>query len=312
MIPTVAPMTIPENIPQPRPTSGVALSSIGLVVHPTRSIGEPVSELQEWSGQRGVNLVQIRGFSDEQRVAAQGDAADCDLIVSIGGDGTTLAAVRAGVAAGRPVLGIACGSLGALTSVAVGGATRALERFRSGDWVAKSLPALDVQREDGEPVLAFNDIAIVRAGDGQVRVTAHVDGALFARISGDGCIVSTPVGSSAYSLSAGGPLLAPATGAFVLTPLSVHGGSCPPFVIAAGSQLVLDTTAGYGGARLEVDGQMADTHTGRMTIGLRTGVATVVAFADQEPLIAGLRRRQIITDSPRILAEDARLREFCD
>jgi NAD+ kinase len=305
-------MSIPEHILEPRRAVGAVPSCIGLVVHPTRPMDEPLAELRDWAGRRGVDLVQIRGFAHQQQVAADGEAADCDLIVSIGGDGTALAAIRAGLSADRPVLGVACGSLGVLTAVGVDGITRALERFSAGDWVAKSLPGLDVHRDAGEPVLALNDIVIVRAGEGQVRVNAQVDGALFARISGDGCIVSTPLGSSAYSLSAGGPLLAPATNAFVLTPLSPHGGSCPPLVIAAGSQLVIDTTAGYGGARLEVDGQVADSHRGQMTIGLRTDVVRVVAFSDQEQFIAGLRQRKIIADSPRILAEDDRLGRRCD
>jgi NAD+ kinase len=133
-----------------------------------------------------------------------------------------------------------------------------------------------------------------------------VDGALFGRIAGDGCIVSTPVGSSAYALAAGGPLVAPGAGAYLFTPLPTHGGSCPPFVIAAASELQLDISAGHGGARLEVDGQISDRAVEPMTIGFRPDVARLVTFADQEPFLTGLRRRQIITDSPRIIAEDIR------
>jgi NAD+ kinase len=305
-------MSIPENtIDSGPPTHGMP-SCIGLVVHPTRSLEEPLAELREWAAHNAVELVQISGFDHQQQVADKGDPGGCDLIVSVGGDGTTLAAIRAGVDADRPVLGVACGSLGVLTAVTVGHIKSALDRFGSGDWVANSLPALDVKREAGAPLLALNDLVIVRAGEGQTRIRVSVDGALFARISGDGCIVSTPLGSSAYTLSAGGPLLAPATNAFVLTPLSPHGGSCPPFVIGAGSELVLDTAAGYGGARLELDGQVADLHMGRMTIAMRPDVATVVSFDGQEQFIAGLRQRKIIADSPRILAEDARSESQCD
>jgi NAD+ kinase len=298
-------MSKQQNIVERSPTQATP-ACIGLVVHPTRSVATPMRELRGWAGQRSVDLVQLRAFADQQQVAAQGDATDCDLILSIGGDGTTLAAIRAGIGAGRPVLGIACGSLGVLTAVGADGVVRAVERFRAGDWVPRSLPGLDVWRDLGEPMLAVNDIVVVRDGAGQVRVSAHVDGALFARFSGDGCIVSTPVGSSAYALSAGGPLLAPDTNTYVLTPLPTHGGSCPPLVLGAGSQLSLDAVAGYGGARIEIDGQVADSRIGQLTIGLRPAVTTIVGFDDQEPFIAGLRRRQIIADSPRILAEDAR------
>jgi NAD+ kinase len=128
-------------------------------------------------------------------------------------------------------------------------------------------------------------------------------------VVGDGCIVSTPLGSSAYALAAGGPLLTPNTDAYLLTPLATHGGSRQPLVIAAESRLTLEIATGaaaaaaVGGARLEVDGQIVGAHPERLTIELRPGVATMVEFADQEPLFEALRRRQIITDSPRVIAD---------
>ena len=155
-------------------------------------------------------------------------------------------------------------------------------------------------------MVAVNDIVVVRAGEGQIRVRVLVDGTLYARVAGDGCVVSTPLGSSAYGLSAGGPLLASGTNAFAFTPLYSHGGVCPPLVVAGESELQLITTPGYGGARLEVDGQPIDAQAEELTVRLRPAVATVVAFDDQERFITGLRRRQIIADSPRFLAEDAR------
>jgi NAD+ kinase len=264
-----------------------------------------LDELRHWAELNGARLVQIRAIYEQQRVAEEGTAEDCDLIVAIGGDGTTLAAIRAGVAAGRPVLPVACGSLGILTSVEAPKLVVATERFGRGEWTPRLLPALDIAREAGPPLLAFNDVAIVRGGVGQVRVTAEVDDRVFARIAGDGCIVSTPVGSSAYALAAGGPLLDPDIEALLITPLTVHGGSCPPFVVGPGSAIRLDATTGYGGARLELDGQVADAVDGPVTVSLRPGVATLVGFPDQEPLLSVLRRRQIITDSPRIVAEEA-------
>jgi NAD+ kinase len=137
-------------------------------------------------------------------------------------------------------------------------------------------------------------------------VASRVDGTLFSRLAGDGCIVSTAVGSSAYSLAAGGPLLAPGADAYVLTPLPTHGGSRQALVVAAASELMLDVGTGYGGARLEIDGQVAGTNPHLLTIRLRPGVARLVAYADQEPLFALLRRRGIVADSPRIVADASR------
>ncbi len=278
---------------------------IGVVVHPSRAIDEPLAELRQWAGRHGVSVVQVSAPCQQRQIAAHGDVEACDLIVSIGGDGTMLAAMRAGVVAARPVLGVACGSLGALATVAANGVARALERFSRGDWVPRSLPALDIARDLGDQLFALNDVAIVRAGEGQICLTAHVDGTLFARIAGDGCVVSTPIGSSAYALAAGGPLVTPDMHAFVLTPLPTHGGSCPPLVVQAASEIRLATTPGHGGARLEIDGQVADTKVALLAIRFRPAVATVVAFADHEPFLTGLRRRQIVADSPRFLAEDA-------
>ena len=172
------------------------------------------------------------------------------------------------------MLGVSCGSLGVLTAVGSEALPAALDRFRGGDWTPRVLPALAVARPDGPDLFALNDVSIVRDGIGQVRVTSRVDGVLFSRLAGDGCIVSTPLGSSAYSLAAGGPLLAPGTDAYVLTPLPAHGGWRQPLVvrrrIRAGTQVI---TAGIGGARLEIDGQVAASEPHTLTIRLRPGVA---------------------------------------
>jgi NAD+ kinase len=295
-------------VSSPQPAVGedadVTPRRIGLVVHPTRSVDQPLRLVREWTEAHGVEIVQVPATYNQRRVAEEGDAAASDLIVSIGGDGTTLAALRSGAAARRPVLGIACGSLGALATVPVPDVTRSLDRFRRGEWQPRTVPALAVTRPDGEPLFALNDVAILRAAGGQARVTAYVDGSLYARIAGDGVVVSTPIGSSGYTISAGGPLLAAGLAGFVFTPLPKHGGFVPPLVIAPQSVLQLDVAAGFGGARLEIDGQVADARASSLTIRFRDGAATMVSFPDQETLLAGLRRRRIIVDSPRVAAED--------
>jgi len=282
------------------------LRRIGVVPHPARMINGPLRALDAWAEEHGADVVQIAVRGQEQEVAEPGQVADCDLVLAIGGDGTMLAAIRAALGAGRPVLGLACGSLGVLTAIEADGLGTALNRFSGGDWRPRRLPALVVSRDGADELLAFNDIALVRAGIGQVRVTTEVDGVLFSRLAGDGCIVSTPLGSSAYALAAGSALLTPETDAYLLTPLPTHGGSRHPLVISAGSELRLEATPGIGGARLEVDGQIAQTDPPVLTVGLRRDVATLVAFPEQEHLFASLRRRQIIVDSPRILADDGR------
>lgn len=306
----------------PLPTADTAATTprahvprrVGLVVHPSRNVDEPLRVVREWADENGIELVQAPAATSQRRVAEEGDPGQSELIVSVGGDGTTLAALRTGAVAGRPVLGIACGSLGALATVSVRDAKRSLERFGRGEWIPRRFPALSVGRGEGgagEDLFALNDVTVVRSSGGQVRMTVLVDGSLYARIAGDGGVVSTQIGSSGYAISAGGPLLNSGLAGFVFTPLSKHGGFCPPLVIGAGSELEIDVAAGFGGGRLEIDGQVADERVGSLTIGLHPDVATMVSFPDQEPLLAGLRRRGIILDSPRLVVEGNRGGDAC-
>jgi NAD+ kinase len=201
---------------------------------------------------------------------------------------------------------VACGSLGALTTVPAHHIGAALDRFARGDWVEKRLPALTVHVE-GDPVdQAFNDLVLVRQGEGQLRVSARVDGTLFARFAGDGCIACTPVGSSAYTIAAGGPLLPVGLRAFALTPLPTHGGFRPPLVVHGESELELEVISGFGGSRLEIDGQIRKFVAKKLSIRFQENAATVVDFPDQHPFLTQLRNRGIISDSPRIIADDER------
>jgi NAD+ kinase len=287
-------------------TADRTLTYIGLVVHPVRDVSKPLDALEHWARDREIKVVSVSVPGQGPQHLEQRGAEECDLVVAIGGDGTTLAATRAAADAGCPVLGVACGSLGALTAVSAGDVEAALARYADGDWEARALPALAVTVPEGDGFRAFNDVIVIRDGDGQVRTTATVDGALFARLAGDGVIVSTPVGSSAYTIAARGPLLAPGLEAIALTPLPTHGGFCPPLVVGAQSQIELDIKASHGGFRLEVDGRTWDTRPQKLAITLECEAATVVGFPGAESHLTGLRDRGIVLDSPRIVAEDRR------
>lgn len=295
-----------HEVLEPEPAPRAMPSRLGLVVHPSRAIEGPLGELRRWADSHDIELVQVHTLPDQQRVADEGDPEECDLLVAIGGDGTTLGALHAGVIAARPVLAVACGSLGVLTTVPAGAMLEAIERFVQGDWVPRLLPGLEIHGELGLRLLALNDLAVVRAGPGQTRLIVELDGHVFARIAGDGCVVSTPVGSSAYTLAAGGPLVTPDLDAFVITPLPTHGGSCPPLVVSATSSLRLQMVPSYQGARLELDGQRAGMLDDPLTITFRKAVATVVKFPSQDSMLEVLRGRGIITDSPRIVVDEQR------
>ena len=256
----------------------------------------------------GVEVVQVAVPGQDREVADAGDSASCDLVVAIGGDGTALAALHAAARVGRPVLGVACGSLGALTAIGVDDLREALESVSAGDWRPRRLNGLEVS-EDGERTkVAINDVVVVRRGASQVAIDIRVDGQLYVRYAGDGIVVATALGSSAYTMASGGPVLAPGSDAFVLTPLAPHGGCCPPLVVGAASTVTVTVEPGYYGARLEFDGRAVEEQPRLLSISRMEGYATLVALGDDEPMLAGLRRRRIIIDSPRVLARDDRAR----
>src|SRR5215213_1134859 len=138
---------------------------IGLVVHPRRELGGALATLRDWAQRQDAELLQIASPAMDQEVARAGEAADCDLVVALGGDGTTLAALRAAAPAGLAVLGVACGSLGALTAVTADRLDDALDRLERGDWEERRLPALVIEH-DGDTMMALNDLVLVRAGAG--------------------------------------------------------------------------------------------------------------------------------------------------
>lgn len=283
------------------------MQRIGLVVHPTREIGRPLATVTEWAGRGAIEVVQLRvGDGRQKRVVAPfGEVQACDLVVAIGGDGTVLTALRAAAPNSTPVLGVACGSLGALTSVMASELTEALNRFEAGSWTPRNLPALEAS-VDGETVAwAVNDFALVRRA-GQLVVDVSVGDELYARLAGDGVIAATALGSSAYSMAAGGPVLVPETSAFVVTPLVPHGGCAPPLVVRRGLAVTLDAHPGYSGFDVEIDGHVGRVEGTRFVLELVESMATLVAVGEPDLGLAALRRRGLITDSPRVLARDDR------
>ena len=284
--------------------------AIGVVVHPRRPIDNAIDAIREWAASEDRPMGQIPVDGQERRVADPIDVSGCGIIVAVGGDGTVLAALHAAAERDVPVFGVACGSLGALTSVKASDIADALQRVSAGEAEARPLPALVVKR-DGEMIgEAFNDLAVVRRGGGQIIVDADVGGGQYASFAGDGVVVATPLGSSAYTLAAGGPLVV-ADDVVVLTPLAPHAGFIPPLVAGASMPVSLTVDGGWHGARLELDGRVVE-QTGegeesswRIELSLRPGAVTLLDL-DGETLIAGLRRRGVITDSPRVGARAAR------
>jgi NAD+ kinase len=280
---------------------------IALVVHPTREIAATLGALERWTEGHGLEIVQIPALGGNDReVARRADLEPGDLVVALGGDGTVLAALRAAARKDAPVLGVACGSLGALTAVQADRLVQALERVTKGDWEARRLPALAVNPGNDPDVWALNDFVVSRRGAGQLVASLSVDDELYVRLAGDGLIVATALGSSAYSMAAGGPLLASGTPAFVCTPLAMHGGSAPPLVVPATSTVRVEVHPGFAGFDIELDGHIYPLQALDYRVSLHPEKVSLVSFGELGIGLSGLRKRRLITDSPRVLARDDR------
>jgi NAD+ kinase len=227
-------------------------------------------------------------------------------VVAVGGDGTVLAALHAAAPKRAPVLGVACGSLGALSAVTADRLEEGLGRLWAGDWRAKSLPALAIAEDGGPDEWAANDFVVVRRGAGQLVAEITVDDELYARTAGDGLIVATAMGSSAYSMAAGGPVLAAGAAAFVCTPLAMHGGSAPPLVVSGDAVVRIVVSPSFAGFDVEIDGRERRGSGLRFRLSLDPDRLTLVSFGPSGRGLAGLRKRGLITDSPRVLAREAR------
>jgi NAD+ kinase len=285
------------------------LRRVALVVHPARPVDGALETLTRWAAAHGVDVVQLAVDGDRHRdVAPLGTVEDGDLVVAVGGDGTVLAALRAAAAKGAPVLGVACGSLGALTAVAAEQLADKLGRVWDGEWTARSLPALSIRSADGRQEWAANDFVVVRRGAGQLVADVAVDDELYARVAGDGVVVATALGSSAYSMAAGGPVLAAGTAAFVVTPLAMHGGSAPPLVVPGDAVVTVEVRPGFAGFDVEIDGRQRVGEARRFELALHPDKLTLVTFGTAGRGLSGLRRRRLTTDTPRVLARDDRAR----
>jgi NAD+ kinase len=242
----------------------MAIRSVGLCVkesHP--DAGGTVRGLGKWLEARGLRVVLdedagvLVGAPGRPRDAL---AAEVDLIVVLGGDGTLLSVARATGHRPVPILGVNLGTLGFLTEVTADEVYAALERVLSGDVRIEERMRLDVvaRRDDGEigNWLALNDAVITsQALARMVHLEATIDGTKISTYHADGLIVATPTGSTAYSLSAGGPIVDPNMAAMVLSPISPHTLTQRPLVLPADRTIEIHPQPHGVGLQLTVDGQ---------------------------------------------------------
>jgi NAD+ kinase len=189
-------------------------------------------------------------------------AQEVDLLISIGGDGTMLTAARRVAGATVPILGVNLGRLGFLTDVLPEQIDVAIEAVLNGDYIAdeRLLLRATLVRENAGPdeagsTLAFNDVVLQKGSSGRMfDFDTLVGGTFVNRHSGDGLIVATPTGSTAYALSCGGPIIEPSVAALVMVPICPHSLSDRPLVIPASSKVEI-TLADSEPAYVSCDGE---------------------------------------------------------
>jgi len=185
------------------------------------------------------------------------DVIDCDLLVSIGGDGTLLDSARFVAGLETPVLGINTGRLGFLSTVGFDEAPRALDAVFDGSFYIdlRSMIKADCpQLELGPKPFALNEVSILnRDRNSMVRIHVEADGVFLNTYWADGLIVATPTGSTAYSLSCGGPIVSPDSQSFILTPIAAHNLTMRPVIIADKSTLTLRAEGRSPGFLLTID-----------------------------------------------------------
>lgn len=239
----------------------MSLKKVGIVLRPsTPELKEIFFEVKRIFESHGL-VVKIDNISGGM-IGVLGQEFDimcreCDLLVTIGGDGTLISAVRRSHAHGKPVMGIHAGKLGFLADMATEELDAFLSRIHVGEYRIDEramLQAVIMTRDGEKRVVAFNDIVITRPSISKmIHVETFVDNRPFNTYYGDGVIISTPTGSTAYNLSAGGPVLFPLTKVFALTPICPHSLTQRPVVLPG--QFDVEFKTPDSSALAVVDGQ---------------------------------------------------------
>jgi NAD+ kinase len=246
------------------------IGTVGLLGNPERpEIADAVAAIRDRCASAGVAVLWTDALDETLGEPGAGRPADevvqaADVVIALGGDGTMLHAARVIGVSRKPLLGINLGSLGYLTDVPLSGMADALERLLAGDYYLSERYRVACVAWRGSAQLAsvtgLNDICVnmgplPRALDMELRI----DGATLSRFLGDGLILSTPTGSTAYNLAAGGPICHPAVGCLLLTPICPHSLGMRPLIVPNERDIELVLHDVGERATLTADGQEAVT-----------------------------------------------------
>lgn len=218
--------------------------------------------------------LSLYGVSDYNAFSA----ADCDIIVSLGGDGSVLRAAVTAIDADKPLIGINSGRLGYLCAVDLAHVESFNSVVSGAEPSSRSLLEVTL---GGRVHYALNDITAAKERFGQtVDLTVTIDGEKPTKIRGDGLIISTPTGSTAYNLSSGGPVIDPSTDVYALTPICPHGKSIPPLVLSSARAVRIFERD--NAAQIYADGADIGRISGELTV--RVSSRTLSLYTGKSPL----------------------------
>jgi len=216
------------------------IKRVGLTVHPMQDRAQDaVERLKKAAESNGIGIIEL-GHDPENSCSA--DSKSCEAVVSIGGDGTLLAAVRWAYPSNVPVWGINVGDLGYLTTSGTDDIEELTGKLSRGEyWVEDRTMVEGIVNGGSKRLLALNDIVVHRhvPGGGLMMLDVQLNGRFLATYEADGLIISTPTGSTGYNMSAGGSILSPDLKAFILTPICAHSFSARSLVVDDSSELIV-------------------------------------------------------------------------
>ena len=241
---------------------------VGIVGNPRyHDLKAVLEHVAEQAPERGIILYteeRLGKFWDRDVPVFEG--VDLDALITFGGDGTLLRGARLLGARETPILGVNLGRVGFLTTATRQTLDPALDALVAGRYVTERRQALQAEIKDGDGngralQMAMNDIAVHKGGVARVvRVNVFIQGENVGPYSADGIIVATPTGSTAYSLSAGGPIVVPGVEAMVVTPIAAHTLAVRPLVVPSSYRIVIQPMVGWSEDLLvSFDGQTGTT-----------------------------------------------------
>jgi NAD+ kinase len=249
----------------PGPARPIPPRRIGVVGHPRyASLHATLQRVVAFAERAGIELIceaELLAEGSKARTLGPADFAGLDLLLTLGGDGTLLRGARMVAAHGVPVLGVNLGTLGFLTSLGPAELEDSLALVVAGEVVLdeRMLLQASARAADGTSrgaYLALNDVVLHRGGVARmIQMTVYAHGEEVGTYSADGLILSTPTGSTAYSLSAGGPIVSPAVDCIVATPICPHTLAVRPLVLPAAETVEVKVLSPAEELILTVDGQ---------------------------------------------------------